>query len=111
MNENLFDVNAHNNDAHDINAPRNNFFDLAHFGPTKTRSSTDPGKVLDEEEKKNYLHHEYSQGSFYRKVFMPENAVLEKADGKVKNGLLTVSVPKTKEKDAKKNCVPIKIEK
>jgi len=56
MNENLFDVNAHNNDAHDINAPRNNFFDLAHFGPTKTRSSTDPGKVLDEEEKKNSMN-------------------------------------------------------
>lgn len=57
INVNLFDVNVDHNDADDINdAPRSNFFDLAHFGPTKKRSSTDPGKILGEDDKKSALN-------------------------------------------------------
>lgn len=42
----MFDVNAsHYNEEEEIeNMPKSKFFDLAHFGPKKKRSSTDPGK-------------------------------------------------------------------
>ena len=47
-----------------------------------------------EEKGKDYLHHERSYKSFYRKVPVPEEIVTSKIEAKLLNGILTVTMPK-----------------
>src|SRR5262249_53739240 len=59
-----------------------------------------------EEEKKqeheNYVHIERTQGSFYRSMYLPNAADSSKIAAKCKNGVLEISVPKSKESVSQK---------
>lgn len=54
------------------------------------------------EERKNYLHLERSQGSFYRCVNLPNAADSTKISAKTKNGVLEIVVPKIQESKTQK---------
>lgn len=47
-----------------------------------------------EEKSKDYLQHERSYKSFYRKIPFPEEIVASKIEAKVVNGILNVTIPK-----------------
>lgn len=49
------------------------------------------------EERENYLHVERSQGSFYRSISLPDASDSSKISAKTKNGVLEITVSKTKE--------------
>ncbi|SDZ06988.1 HSP20 family protein [Jannaschia faecimaris] len=65
-------------------------------------------KVEHEETRKGVYMSERSYGSFYRTVPLPAGVDPEKADAKFKNGVLTVSLPKTEEAQAKVKRIPVK---
>lgn len=65
-------------------------------------------KVEHEEERKGVYMAERSYGSFYRTVPLPAGVDTDKADAKFKNGVLTVSLPKTAEAQAKVKRIPVK---
>ena len=54
-------------------------------------------KSEQEESKKGYHLLERSYGSFYRSIPLPSGVDTDKANAQFKNGVLTVTVPKTKE--------------
>ncbi|MBP1875959.1 Spore protein SP21 [Ensifer adhaerens] len=54
-------------------------------------------KSEQEESKKGYHLSERSYGSFYRSIPLPSGVDTDKANAQFKNGVLTVTVPKTKE--------------
>ncbi len=63
----------------------------------------------DKEEKgKNYLHRERTYESFRRCIVFPEEVVPEKAEAEIKNGILTLKVPK-KEPTPKQEPVRVPI--
>lgn len=47
-----------------------------------------------EEKKEGYYYREIGKTSFFRSIPMPEDADLEKAEAKMENGCLTVTVPR-----------------
>lgn len=49
------------------------------------------------EERENYIHMERSEGSFYRSIRLPNASDASKITAKTKNGVLEITVPKTKE--------------
>ncbi len=52
-------------------------------------------EVKKEEEKgKQYLHREWSAESFSRTISLPENVTEEKAEASIKDGVLTITLPK-----------------
>ena len=53
-------------------------------------------KAEKEEKKKNYLRKERSQVSYYRTVPLPEKVKSSQAKAKLTDGVLTVTIPKTK---------------
>lgn len=53
-----------------------------------------------EVEKKNYYHHESSYGSFSRTVALPTEVKVDRAEAKMKNGTLAISIPKKEIKKA-----------
>lgn len=61
------------------------------------------GKKQEEkmEEDAHYFRRERSTGEFHREIPLPHNVDAEKADCRIKNGTLTISVPKTGEKEKK----------
>ncbi|PUB12435.1 Hsp20/alpha crystallin family protein [Yoonia sediminilitoris] len=65
-------------------------------------------KVEHEEERKGIYMSERSYGSFYRTVPLPAGVDPDKADAKFKNGVLTVSLPKTAEAQANIKRIPVK---
>lgn len=65
-------------------------------------------KLESEEKKEGYYRQERSYGSFQRVVALPENANLDKAEASVKNGVLTVSVPKKADSQGKSRTLEIK---
>jgi HSP20 family protein len=65
-------------------------------------------KIEHEEERKGVYMSERSYGSFYRTVPLPAGVDADKADAKFKNGVLTVSLPKTAEAQAKVKRIPVK---
>lgn len=65
-------------------------------------------KIEHEEERKGVYMSERSYGSFYRTVPLPAGVDADKADAKFKNGVLTVSLPKTAEAQAKVKHIPVK---
>lgn len=54
------------------------------------------------EERENYIHTERSQGTFYRRMSLPNVADSSKISAKSKNGVLEIIVPKTKEGKSQK---------
>ncbi len=64
-----------------------------------------------EEKKKNYYRMERSFGSFSRVIPLPEGIDSDKAQAEFKKGVLTVTLPKTKEAQAAGKKVQIKSEK
>lgn len=65
-------------------------------------------KIEHEEERKGVYMSERSYGSFYRTVPLPAGVDADKADATFKNGVLTVSLPKTPEAQAKIKHIPVK---
>ena len=65
-------------------------------------------KIEHEEERKGVYMSERSYGSFYRTVPLPAGVDPDKADAKFKNGVLTITLPKTAEAQAKVKRIPIK---
>lgn len=51
-------------------------------------------KQEEKEEKEGYFRQERSYGTFQRVVALPENANLDKAEANLKNGVLTIDIPK-----------------
>jgi HSP20 family protein len=65
-------------------------------------------KIEHEEERKGVYMSERSYGSFYRTIPLPAGVDADKADATFKNGVLTVSLPKTPEAQAKVKRIPVK---
>lgn len=61
-----------------------------------------------EEKKKNYYRREFSYGHFARTIPVPSDADASKAKADLKDGVLSVRVPKTEE--SKKRSVKLKID-
>jgi len=61
------------------------------------------GKTKEEkmEEDEHFFRRERSTGEFYREIPLPPNVDTDKAEGKIKNGTLTINLPKTGEKAKK----------
>ena len=61
-----------------------------------------------EDEGSKYLAREIARGSYERNIELPENVNTEKIAAEYKNGILTLSIPKTKEALPKEIAVTIK---
>jgi HSP20 family protein len=62
-------------------------------------------KKTTESEGKNYFYQECYWGSFSRQVILPEEVDGSKADAVIKDGVLTLTIPKTNRKKKKKVAV------
>ena len=65
-------------------------------------------KIEHDEERKGVYMSERSYGSFFRTVPLPAGVDADKADAEFKNGVLTVTLPKTAEAQAKVKRIPVK---
>lgn len=65
-------------------------------------------KAEREEKKKGYYLAERSYGSFYRSIPLPPGVDSEKAEAQFKKGILTVTLPKTPEAQAKVRKIEVK---
>ncbi len=65
-------------------------------------------KIEKEDKKKNYHRMERSYGSFSRTFALPGNVKADKVDAEFKNGILTVTVPKSEEAKPKQIDVKVK---
>lgn len=65
-------------------------------------------KIEHEEERKGIYMSERHYGSFYRTLPLPADVDADKAEAKFKNGVLTVSLPKTEEALASIKRIPVK---
>lgn len=63
-----------------------------------------------EEREKDYYHMERSYGSFKRVIPLPTGIDAKKVNADFKNGVLTVSLPKTEEAAVKGKKIPVKSE-
>ncbi|MCF7873384.1 MAG: Hsp20/alpha crystallin family protein [Candidatus Omnitrophica bacterium] len=61
-----------------------------------------------EEKKKNYYHCERYQGSFYREVALPQAINDKNIKASYKNGVLKVTLPKSKEEKEKEISIDVK---
>ncbi|MBN1664610.1 MAG: Hsp20/alpha crystallin family protein [Deltaproteobacteria bacterium] len=68
------------------------------------------GEKKEEKENKSgdYYHMESSYGSFNRVIALPERVDTKKAEAVYKNGVLTITLPKTEEAKVKGTKIPIK---
>jgi len=62
-----------------------------------------------EEKEKGYYRKEISSGIFKRAVSLPTEVIGEKAEASYEDGILKVTVPKTKQKIEEKKSIPIKV--
>lgn len=65
-------------------------------------------KEESKEESEGYFRQERSYGSFQRVVSLPDNANFDKAEANIKNGILTISVPKKAGAQAHEREIAIK---
>ena len=65
-------------------------------------------KVEKEEKKRNYYRSERSYGAFHRTIPLPPGVDSDKAEAKFKNGVLSITVPKTAEAKAKVKRIEVK---
>jgi HSP20 family protein len=61
-----------------------------------------------EEKGKTYLHRERAVSTFERRISFPEEVVPEKAEGKMKDGVLELDIPKKEVKAGKRTRISIK---
>ena len=71
-----------------------------------TLSSTEHHEV--QEQDKDYYLKEISSGSFSRSIRLPQNIDEQKIDAEFKNGILTITIPKTEVKEDTAKKIPIK---
>ena len=64
---------------------------------------------MDVDEKANYIHKECPSGKFHRTITLPSTLEAAKAEAKVENGVLTLSVPKAEE--AKPKTIKVSVAK
>jgi HSP20 family protein len=62
----------------------------------------------EEDKKKGYIRRERRYASFYRSLPLPENVLTDKADAELKDGILTVKLPKAAPPERKAKKVPVK---
>lgn len=65
-------------------------------------------KQEEKEEREGYFRQERSYGSFQRVVALPDNANFDKAEANMKNGVLTIAVPKKAGAQSKERKLEIK---
>lgn len=65
-------------------------------------------KAEKEEKKKGYYLSERSYGSFYRSIPLPPGIDTDKAKAEFKKGVLTITLPKSPEAQAKVKKIPVK---
>lgn len=65
-------------------------------------------KQEEKEEREGYFRQERSYGSFQRVIALPDNANFDKADASMKNGVLTIVVPKKAGAQSKERKLEIK---
>jgi HSP20 family protein len=65
-------------------------------------------KAEKEEKKKDYYLHERNYGSFERYFSLPDGVAADQISASFENGILTVTLPKTKEAKASERKIPIK---
>lgn len=65
-------------------------------------------KVDHEEKRKGVYMSERSYGAFYRTIPLPPGVDADKAEAKFKRGVLTVTLPKSAEAQAKVKRIPVK---
>lgn len=65
-------------------------------------------KIEHEEKRKGVYMSERSYGAFYRTIPLPPGVDTDKAEAKFRNGVLTVTLPKTAEAQAKVKRIPVK---
>lgn len=65
-------------------------------------------KIEHEEQRKGVYMSERSYGAFYRTIPLPAGVDTEKAEAKFKQGVLTVTLPKTAEAQAKVKRIAVK---
>ncbi len=64
-----------------------------------------------EEKKQNgYIYSERTYGSFYRQIPLPEEIDPDSVEAKSKNGVLTITLPKTEKAKAGRKKIDIKAE-
>lgn len=68
-------------------------------------------KAEKEEREEGYYYKESHSGTFTRSFALPSEVKAEKADAEMKNGVLTITVPKIEPKKAKKIAIKAKIKK
>ncbi len=56
-------------------------------------------KREEEEERTSYHRYEKSYGKFSRSLFLPQNALVDRIQAKMENGVLEVHVPKAVERE------------
>ncbi len=92
-------------------------FDLAGVNKKNIKLSISDDKVLTlegekkeakEEKSKDYVKKEIFYGSFQKAIQLPENIDESKLTTSFKDGILTVTIPKTKVKKPKAKVIPIK---
>lgn len=59
----------------------------------------------EEEKNKNYVRHERSTQTYYRKIHLPEAIRSDQANAKLNNGILDITLPKKEPKETKKLAV------
>jgi HSP20 family protein len=65
-------------------------------------------KIEHEEERKGVYMSERHYGAFHRTVPLPDGVDTDKAEAKFRNGVLTVTLPKTQEAQASIKRIPVK---
>lgn len=59
-------------------------------------------ETITEDQDRNFHMIEHSYGSFYRSFTLPDNSDVDKISADYKNGILTVEIPKLKDKKSKR---------
>jgi HSP20 family protein len=61
--------------------------------------------TAENEQNKNYIRHERSEQTFYRKIHLPEPVRSDQSNAKLNNGILDITLPKKEPKETKKLTV------
>ena len=65
-------------------------------------------RTEEKEEKEGYIRRERRYSNFYRSIPLPDEILPKKADAELKEGILTVKLPKAKPEEKKAKKLPVK---